>query len=174
MKALRHGAAVLLAVVMSTAVAACTEADNTGPYVPQGGLNANNGAVVLDDVWVDDVNGVPSGGSAALRLYVDNESNTDDALVGVSSDTVSKASLRKAGKPVSRIDLPAQQAVDLEWGNGTGVQLEHFRRTIQPGQWFSVTFSFAKSDDITMLVTAGPLGTLPSTTPSQTATAGRS
>ena len=173
MKALRNGAAVLLAVVMSIAVAGCTEADKTGPYVPEGGLGATNGAIVLDDVWIDDPNGVPRGGSAALRLYVDNESKTDDALVGVTSDTVSSASLQMDGRPVSRIDLPAEKAVNLEWGNGTGVQLEQFRQTIRPGQWFSITLSFARSDEITMLVTAGPLGVEPSTAPSQSAAAGR-
>jgi hypothetical protein len=162
-------AAVLLAVAMSTAVAGCSETDNR-TLRTAGGLDATKGAIILDDVSGTTPTEFRAGKVPHWRLYVDNES-TDDALLGVTSDTVSSASLRMDGRLVSRIDLPAQKAVNLEWGQGTGAQLEHFRRTIRPGQWFSITLSFAKSAEITMLVTAGPLDTEPSTTPSQTATA---
>ena len=105
-------------MALSTAVAGYSETDNRTRRTA-GGLDATNGAIILDDVWADDPIGVPRGEGAALRLYVDNES-TDDALLGVTSDTVSSASLRMDGRLVSRIDLPAQKAVNLKWGQGTG------------------------------------------------------
>ena len=51
-----------------------------------------------------------------------------------------------AGKPVKTIDIPAGEAVDLDWGPSSGVKLQDFRSNIKAGQtWFDVTLTRAKN-----------------------------
>jgi copper(I)-binding protein len=108
-------------------------------------------------VWLEAPNGISTGGTAWIRLSLDNEGQTGDALVGVTSPDVGQTSLHMAGRSVKKIDIPAGQDVDLESG-GSGVKLTDFRRDIKAGQtWFPITLTFANSAPITMTITAGPL-----------------
>ena len=154
-----HAARGLLVLTLAAgALTGCSwEKDQSGPYDPQGGVDASNSSIIADDVWLDAPNGVSAGGSAWIRLSLDNEGQTGDALVGVTSPDVRQTSLQMAGKPVKKIDIPAGQDVDLESG-GSGVKLTDFQRDIKAGQtWFPITLTFEKSAPITMTVTAGPL-----------------
>ena len=66
--------------------------------------------------------------------------------VGVSSPEVRHTSLALAGKPVKRIDIPAGESVDLEWGRASEVKLDDFRGDVKAGQtWFDITITFANS-----------------------------
>jgi copper(I)-binding protein len=166
MRYLWHVVGALMVLVLALgALAGCYQgAGTTGPYVPEGGVDANNGSVIANNVWIDAPNGVPAGDSAWMRLSLTNDAQTDDALVGVASPDVRQASLQLAGKPVKKIDIPAGKSVNLEFGQGSGVKLDGFREDIRAGQtWFDVTLTFAKSAPITMSITAGPLGTTQTT-----------
>jgi copper(I)-binding protein len=163
-----RGLAVL--VLAAGALTGCDYgSSSSGPYVAQGGVDAGNSSIIANDVWLDAPNGVPAGGSAWMRLSLDNEGHTGDALVGATSPDVRRTSLQLAGKPITRIDIPAGEELDLEAG-GSGVKLDDFRRDIAAGQtWFTVTLNFEKSPPITMTITAGPLA---DRTPSEERTAG--
>ena len=152
-----RGLAVL--VLAAGALTGCDYGSSaSGPYVPQGGVDATNGSIIADDVWLDAPNGVPAGDSAWLRLTLDNESQTGDALVGVTSPDVRQTTLQLAGRSVKRIEIPTGEEVDLELG-GSGVKLDNFQSDIRAGQtWFPVTLTFEKSAPITVTITAGPLG----------------
>ena len=150
---------MVLALALGSLTGCSGDTTATGLYVPQGGVDATNNSIIVDDVWLDAPNGVTAGGSAWMRLTLDNETSTGDALVGVTSPDVRQTSLQLAGKTAKKIDIPAGEAVDLEWGS-SGVKLGDFRRDIKAGQtWFTVTLTFEKSAPITMSITAGPLGT---------------
>ena len=156
-----HAARGLLVLTLAAGALTGCSSDNdaSGPYDPQGGVDASNSSIIADDVWLDAPNGISAGGSAWIRLSLDNEGQTGDALVGVTSPDVRQTSLQMVGKSVKKIDIPAGQDVDLESG-GSGVKMTDFRRDIKAGQtWFPITLTFAKSAPITMTITAGPLGT---------------
>lgn len=161
MRHLAHAARGLLVLTLAAgALTGCSwDNDQSGPYDPQGGVDASNSSIIADDVWLDAPNGVTAGGSAWMRLTLDNETSTGDALVGVTSPDVRQTSLQLAGKTAKKIDIPAGEAVDLESGS-SGVKLDDFRRDIKAGQtWFTITLIFEKTPPITMSITAGPLGT---------------
>lgn len=155
----RVGRGLVVLVLAAGALTGCDQGTPaTDPYVPQGGVDATNNSIIADDVWLDAPNGVPAGGSAWLRLSLDNETATGDALVAVTSPDVRQASLQLGGKSVKKIDIPAGEEVDLESGT-TGVKLDGFRGDIEAGQtWFDITLIFEKTPPVTMSITAGPLG----------------
>ena len=157
MRAGRLGAVTLAAGLLT---AGCTS-HQTGPVlaadVPGGGVDAGNRNVKLVDAWIEAPQGVPAGGSAGLRITLANHSLSQDALLSVSSPIATHASLSLNGATVSQIPLPPQQARNLEWGQGSGIELTGFRRPLGAGQWTSVTLTFASSPSVTMQVVAGPL-----------------
>src|SRR5215218_9832111 len=124
-------------VVLVLAAGALTGCDQgtpaTGPYVPQGGVDATNNSIIADDVWLDASSGVPAGGSAWLRVSLDNETQTGDALVAVTSPDAQQTSLQMGGKSVKKIDIPAGEEVNLESGT-SGIKLNGFRGDIKAGQ----------------------------------------
>lgn len=159
---MRHSAHAARGLVVLTlaagALTGCSwDNDQSGPYDPQGGVDASNSSVIADDVWLDAPNGVNAGGSAWIRLSLDNEGQTGEALVAVTSPDVRQTSLQLAGKSVKKINIPVGEDVDLESG-ASGVKLTDFRRDTKAGQsWFPITLTFEKSAPITMTITAGPL-----------------
>jgi len=158
-----RGLPALLAVVL---LAGCA---TQPPFqdLPAGGSDADTGQIVIDDIWVNGPDGVSAGADAPLQLTMTNESTTTgDALVGVSTPVAERAMLERDGHPVARIDIPAASQIDLEWR--TGVDLQGFRRSLTPGQWFPVTLRFGRAAPVTVLVTVGPLA---SPRPSPTASA---
>ena len=106
---------------------------------------------------LDAPNGVSAGGTPWIRLSLSNESQTGDALVGVTSPDVRQASPHMAGNPSGRSTF---QPVRMWIWNGKvqASKLTDFRRDIKAGQtWFPITLTFANSAPITMTITAGPL-----------------
>ncbi|MGZ5367606.1 MAG: copper chaperone PCu(A)C [Aeromicrobium sp.] len=126
--------------------------------VPQGGVDASSGHVVLDDVWVDSAHGIRKGGDATIRLTLTNDGRHPDALISASSPIAHRATLAVHRKPVGQIEVGDQQSMDLEWRDGSGVILHDLRRTISRGEFFNVTFRFMRSPSVTLAVTVGPLG----------------
>ena len=130
-------------------------------YVPEGGVDAANGSIRVDDAWLHAPDGVRSGGHADLRLQLANDSGHGDELTGVSTPVAAQVQLLLHGKPVRRISVESWGARDLEWpprGTGTGIELVGVTRPLTVGRWFPVTLSFQDSAPITMQVTTGPLG----------------
>ncbi|WP_328992760.1 copper chaperone PCu(A)C [Kribbella sp. NBC_01245] len=123
--------------------------------LPAGGVDADSGSVVIDDIWLDGPHGVAAGADAPLRLALENMSASDDALVGVTTPIAKSVQLEQGGRPTGKIVLPAGRLVDFEWQ--TGVELEGLRTSIQPGQPFTVTLRFAHAAPVAVQVTAGPL-----------------
>jgi copper(I)-binding protein len=123
--------------------------------LPGGGVDAQSGRVVVDDIWVDGPHGIAAGGSAPLRLAITNASPTADTLVGVSTPIAGKAMLEQDGRPVAGIALPASGFVDLEWR--TGVELEGLRTSLIPGTYVPVTLRFAHAAPVTVRAAVGPL-----------------
>jgi hypothetical protein len=158
----RLSAAALLWVTVAACAPLSDEPEAVTP-VPRGGVHVYSPTVALIDVWLDAPSGVPLGGAADLRLYVVNSSGRRDALTGVTSSLVRGDELRLDGPSVAQIPLPRGEAVNLEWGNGSGVRLTGFRRPLRPASWMHISLHFKRSETITMQVVAGPLGT-PDTT----------
>jgi copper(I)-binding protein len=123
--------------------------------LPGGGVDAESGRVVIDDIWVDGPHGITAGGSAPLRLAITNASPTADTLVGVSTPLAGRAVLEQNGRPVAGIALPASGFVDLEWR--TGVELEGLRTSLIPGTYVPVTLRFAHAAPVTVRAAVGPL-----------------
>ena len=125
-------------------------------HLPGGGSDADTGRIVIDDIWVNGPHGVAAGASAPLQLTMTNESTTTaDALVGVSTPVAEHATLEQDGHAVGTIALPAGTQTDLEWR--TGIELQGFRRSLIPGQWFPVTLTFRQAAPVTVQITVGPL-----------------
>ena len=156
----RRAAPVLLSLVaLALGTAGCGAGVGNKDYVPAGGVDATNGRIIVDDVWVDGPAGVAAHGSVGLRLYLANDSRHDDALVGVSTPVARHTRLVLHGRPVHRMPIPAWGAVNLEWpSRGSEVRLVDLTHALRPGQWFPVTFQFENSASIIMHITAGPLG----------------
>lgn len=125
--------------------------------LPQGGVDATTGRIVIDDIWIDGPQGIPAGSTAQVRLALFNESAAaNDALVGVSSPDAAHAVLEHDGHPVPEIAVPAGGHADLEWAGG--VELQDVRHRLEPGQRIPVTLTFARSAPVTVMIAAGPLG----------------
>ena len=153
--------AALLTVLLLVAVACsgCGSGYQGKDYVPTGGVDAGNGTMVLDDVWIDGPHGVPAGGHTGLRLDMTNDSNRPDALTGVSVPIAEHARLMLHGRPVHRIRVGAWGNRDLEWRSARdGIELTGLERAVRPGQWFYATFRFQHSPAVTVQITVAPLG----------------
>ena len=135
------------------------DSDTTGGYVPDGGVDATHGSVMLQDVWIDAPHGAPAGADTGLHMYLDNGSNHRDALVKVSTPIARSVRLMRNGDPVTRLPIGVHQARDLEWRTDhDGVELLHLRHAVEPGQWYPITFTFTHSPVVRMRVTIAPLG----------------
>jgi copper(I)-binding protein len=139
-------------------VAGCDTTSATGLYVPDGGVDARHGSMMLEDVWIDAPHGAHAGADSGLRMYVDNGSDHSEAIVKVSTPLARSVRLLRDGHPVGRLRVRAEQAQDMEWHKGNdGVELVHLKHAVEPGQWYPVTVTFAHSPAITMQVTIAPL-----------------
>ena len=123
--------------------------------LPGGGVDAQSGQVVIDDLWIDGPHGITAGGSAPLRLAITNASPAADTLVGVSTPIAERAVLEQNGHPVAGIALPASGFVDLEWR--TGIELEGLRTSLTAGTYVPVTLRFAQAGPVTVQAVVGPL-----------------
>jgi copper(I)-binding protein len=152
-------AVVLLATLMAS-LAGCDSSGSTiANGMPTGGVQANDGSTILSDVWIDAPHGARARADTGIRLYVDNDSHRPDAIVGVSTPLARTVEFMSHGHRVARIPVPPGQGEDLEWRHDRdGIELVHLRHTIERGQWYPVTFTFAHSPAVTMQITVAPLG----------------
>jgi copper(I)-binding protein len=149
----------LLAVAALLAVSGLQGCGSTAPAdnaVPRGGVDATVGRMHVDDALVDAPRGVHAGASAPLHVAFGNDSTRPDALIAVSTPVTDHVLLQRDGRPVRRLRVPPGRLTDLE--HSARVVLADVRRTLQPGEWFPVTFEFARAGDVTVSVTVGPLG----------------
>jgi copper(I)-binding protein len=151
--------AAVLVVFALLALTSCF-GDSSGPQqtVPEGGVDTSSGRVAVDDVWVNSTHKVHQGQDATVRLSLTNDGTRPDALVAASSPAAPRVTLSVHGKRVDRIGLPKGQSIDLEWRDGSGVILHDVRRPLTSGDFFDVTFQFARSPAVTVAVPVGPLG----------------
>lgn len=152
--------ALMIPMLLALAVGAggCGSGYDGKDYVPSGGVDAGNGRIILNDVWIDGPHGLPAGADAGLRLDLANDSYRPDALTGVSVPLAQHARLMLHGKPVRRIRVGAWGDRDLEWrSQRNGVELLGLRRALKPGQWFYATFRFQHSAPVRMQITVAPL-----------------
>jgi copper(I)-binding protein len=150
----RHWMGRLLLLVLPMVLAGCAAGsfpDTPATVVPQGGVNTTVGQMQLDDIWVNGPQGVAAGGSAPLHVAMTNDSDRDDTLVRVTTPVARRVTLPRDG-----ITIPPGEQVNLEYR--TDLQLQGMRRALKPGQWFPVTFEFARAGAVTVDVVAGPLG----------------
>jgi hypothetical protein len=156
--ALRTALLTLMLLVVAVGAGGCASGYEGKGYVPSGGVDAANGTMVLDDVWIDGPHGVVAGAGTGLRVYLANDSSRTDALTGVSVPIARHTQLVLHGHPVRRIQVGAWTARDLEWrSDRDGVRLSGMRRTVGPGQWFWAVFRFQHSAPVRMQVAVAPL-----------------
>lgn len=95
---------------------------------------------------------------AAVRLTIENGTDTDDALISVSSPDAERASVHRsvvddAGRstmePVDRLDVPAGTTIEFAPG-GLHVMLDEPTMDLQVGDEVSLTFTFENAGDHTM------------------------
>jgi copper(I)-binding protein len=147
-----------LVLVVTLVFAAAARNYDGKDYTANGGVDATNGTIRVDDAWVEAPTGMTAGAHADLRLQLVNDSARGDALQGISTPVADHVRLILRGQPVRRFRLTPWSARNLEWSTpGTGLELVGVTRPLQPGQWFPVTFRFQRSRPITMQITAGPL-----------------
>jgi copper(I)-binding protein len=149
----RRCAATIL-LLLPLALTGCADRffpDTPVPVLPEGGVNTVIGQMHLDDVWVRGPNGMAAGGSAPLHLAMTNDSTSDDTLVSVTTPVARQVTVRRGG-----IVVPAGRQVNLE--DHTDLTLRDVQHRLLPGEWFPMTFEFARAGAVTVDVTVGLLG----------------
>ena len=86
--------------------------------------------------------------AAVLAGVLVNEGNSDDSLVGASSDAASAAVLEEAGKPVPAVPVPARGSSSTTWS----IVLTGLVTDLHAGQYITVTLSFQKAGRTTVQV----------------------
>ena len=95
---------------------------------------------------------------AAVRLTIENETDTGDALIAVSSPDATRASVHRsvvddAGRstmePVDRLEVPAETTIEFAPG-GLHVMLDEPTRDLQVADEITLTFTFENAGDHTM------------------------
>jgi copper(I)-binding protein len=142
---------LVIPLVLLTGCAARSFPDTPTTVVPEGGVNTTVGQVQLDGIWVQGPHGIRAGASAPLHVAITNNSSGDDTLVRVTTPVADRVTVPRGG-----IVVRAGEQVNLQYR--TDLQLHRVRRPLQAGQWFPVTFQFARAGTVTVDVTVGPLG----------------
>ncbi len=97
--------------------------------------------------------------TAAMYVHIENTGDTDDALVGASSDVASMVELHEAVvsgtsmtmRPVERIAILARGAASLRPG-GYHVMMMGLKRALVVDETISVTLVFEKAGSVTLQV----------------------
>jgi periplasmic copper chaperone A len=142
------GVALLSGCAFGAASGASIPAVST--VLPTGGVGAHEGAITLNDAYLQGAATLSAGASAPLRLDLTDDGPTADALVAVSTPVATGADVP------SSILIPAGGTTDLE--SRTGVILTGLRQPLHVGQWFPVTLRFTGAGSMTVDVTVAPLG----------------
>ena len=150
-------ASVLVAVApLVSACGAGQHAPTRLEYSVTDGVETHAGNVVLRDVLLTaDVPVGTSSKTLALQGVVDNNTGSDDSLVGVTAANVPFSS------KVSSASVVPGAPVSLGTG-GLGLTVSNLATAVVPGSLVSLTFSFAQSGQVTVAV---PVYTLASRSP---------
>ncbi len=148
-----------LLVAVAPLVSACGAGQNAPTrleYSVADGVETHAGNVVLRNVFLTaDVAVGDSSKTLALQGVVDNNTDANDALIGVSAGTVSFAS--------ATASAPVVPGTPLALGTGgLGLTVAALPTAVVPGQLVSVTFAFQQAGQVTVAV---PVYTLSSRNP---------
>jgi copper(I)-binding protein len=115
------------------------------------GVDGGGGAMVLDDVFLETADSVPSGGSVALRAALTDESAQPDRLVAVTTPAATSVELLAPGgtPAVGGIEVPGQGQVNATTGPVL-IRLTGLTRTLSPEAIVSITFDFARAGHVTI------------------------
>ncbi len=125
---------------------------------------AGGGEIVVSDARVP----VPAGANGAAYMTLTNDGDTDDQLVGVTSDVAEAVELHQSAmqdgsmsmQQVDGIDLPAGGAAVLEPG-GFHVMLVGVTAELAEGDTVDLTLEFANAGERTVSAEVVPLGDVP-------------
>lgn len=144
-------AAVILAVSVS---ASCSLGTTT---------KAGPGALQVRAVTIDEpVNGT----SAAVRMVIDNATETDDVLLKVTTPSAGRATLHESTvsdtgissmADLTEVDVPAGRQTVFRSG-GLHVMLEDFTSDLALGDRVELTFTFAEAGERTVTAEVVPVG----------------
>lgn len=118
----------------------------------------------------------PNPDVAAIRVDIDNGTDTDDTLLAVSTPAARGATLHRSGtsaegqasmEPVDELPVPARDIVELAPG-GLHVMLTDITEHLDIGNQVEVTFTFEQAGDLTVQVPVVEPGTLPASTTTPT------
>ncbi len=148
----RHPVSLTLFLVTVVLLAGCGSDDAAG--------DAGGGAIRVEQVNVD----VPANPDvAAVRLVVDNGTDSDDTLESVTSEVSSTAAIHESKTvnglatmvPRPSVTVAARSTVTFAPG-GLHVMLEGIEEPLAEGDTFTITFHFARSGavDATAIVVA--------------------
>jgi copper(I)-binding protein len=115
------------------------------------GVAGGVGSIVLNDVFVQTADTVPTGGSVALRAALTDESPQPDRLVAVSTDAASSVELLATdGTPATGgIEVPGQGQVDATTGPVL-IRLTGLTQALSPEAIVPITFEFARAGRVTI------------------------
>lgn len=132
-------------------------------------LAACSGAAGGDEIVVSDARvPVPAGANGAAYMTLTNDGDTDDQLVGVTSDVAEAVELHQSAmqdgsmsmRQVDGIDLPAGGAAVLEPG-GFHVMLVGVTAELAEGDTVDLILEFANAGEQTVSAEVVPLGDVP-------------
>ena len=115
----------------------------------------------VNNAWAGATPGKSENGAA----YVTIQSPTADRLVSASTPVAKKAELHTMSmqgmvmkmRPISGVDIPADQPVSLKPG-GEHIMLMGLNQPLREGQSFPLTLDFEKAGPRTVTVTVGKAG----------------
>jgi copper(I)-binding protein len=146
--------AELFALLLCGSLAGCYASQNAEttketPDTP--GVDGAVGMIVLDDVYLETADGVPAGGSVALRGAFTDESSQPDRLVSVTTPIAASVELLEAdGSPATGgLAVPAGGQLDATTGTVL-LRLTGLTRELAPEAIVPVTFDFATAGRVTL------------------------
>lgn len=140
----------IIPVLFLGLLAACGSSDEPADREPPA---AEIEGISLHHAWVRPAG--PGMRMSAGYTTIVNESNFDDAIVGVSADFAEAAELHESRQVngtssmerVARLEVPAGRTVRLQPG-GYHVMLINLTRELEEGDMYTVTFTFEDAGDV--------------------------
>lgn len=145
----------MLIVAVFTALSACSSSSDG---------SSGSGSIKVRSVTVDEP---VNGKSAAVRMVIDNGTDTDDELLKVTSPDAGLATLHESKttadglatmEGLDAVDVPAGEQTVFRSG-GLHVMLEDLTNDLSVGDDVELTLTFAEAGTRTVTAEVVPLGT---------------
>jgi copper(I)-binding protein len=145
----------LISLVLLLCVSGCASTGSSASG--SGGMEVSNARVMSPGG--DSMGGMDMNTSLAGYMQINNNSGTDDRLVGVACD-FADAMLHETKvngdiasmKEISAIDIPAGSAVELKDG-GLHIMFTNMKQELKAGDTVNLTLQFEKAGNITVPAT---------------------